>query len=180
MSTTPLQFRYELMSGVEITRAQADTMAAAGVPVRKVLLPESAAKQPRAIEQVKSIDVYANGGQDPAELRDYIDTARRTGQRPVFAGATCKGCFALGTACGHCERCTWEKAAQQFGPLDQVPQCADEAVSPRVLAVLHKLYDTSKLMCESLPVLSESSAAYQRKWNLDLAIAEAEKLLHGR
>lgn len=73
MSTTALQFRYELMSGVEITRAEAETMAAAGVPVRRVLLPETAAKQPRAIELVKSIDVYANGGPEPVELHDYID-----------------------------------------------------------------------------------------------------------
>lgn len=28
---------------------------------------------------------------------------------PQFKGATCRGCYAFGTACGHCERCTWEK-----------------------------------------------------------------------
>jgi hypothetical protein len=29
-------------------------------------------------------------------------------QYPLFQEATCRGSFALGTACGHCERCRWE------------------------------------------------------------------------
>lgn len=27
---------------------------------------------------------------------------------PNFSRPTCKGCFAMGTACGNCERCKWE------------------------------------------------------------------------
>jgi len=28
---------------------------------------------------------------------------------PLFKEATCRGCYALRSACGHCERCDWER-----------------------------------------------------------------------
>lgn len=28
---------------------------------------------------------------------------------PTFTKPTCRGCYALGTACGHCEKCAWER-----------------------------------------------------------------------
>jgi hypothetical protein len=31
----------------------------------------------------------------------------RAAQYPNFERATCRGCAALGTACGNCERCKW-------------------------------------------------------------------------
>lgn len=27
----------------------------------------------------------------------------------TFKNPTCRGCYALGTACGHCEKCEWEQ-----------------------------------------------------------------------
>lgn len=34
---------------------------------------------------------------------------------PVWSGATCRGSFTLGTACGNCERCTWERTCGAAG-----------------------------------------------------------------
>lgn len=41
---------------------------------------------------------------------------------PKFKNAICRGCLALGNACGHCERCDWErKQSQPPAPKKKVP-----------------------------------------------------------
>lgn len=45
------------------------------------------------------------------------------GQRPpfeTFTNPTCRGSFALGNACGRCERCEWERA-QMFAASEPTP-----------------------------------------------------------
>lgn len=45
---------------------------------------------------------------------------------PKFKDPTCKGCFALHTACGHCERCDWERngGGTSFSIVPEDPACA--------------------------------------------------------
>jgi hypothetical protein len=43
----------------------------------------------------------------PAEPKTFVSDSMAT--RPEFKGAVCKGSYALGSACGNCERCVWER-----------------------------------------------------------------------
>jgi hypothetical protein len=47
-----------------------------------------------------------HGGCLPAPVSLAVDP---TMARPKFSGLVCKGSYALGPACGNCERCVWER-----------------------------------------------------------------------
>jgi hypothetical protein len=85
--------------------------------------PQAAAEMPR-YQCHKKVWALKIAGIEPEKL-------------PIFSGPTCKGCFALNSACGHCERCTWERAhPQQMGAMitPSDPLYAPFAVSAEYLA----------------------------------------------
>lgn len=55
-------------------------------------------------------------------------------EQPAFKGMTCRGSIVLGTACGNCERCTWERemlARNQSVELPAEPEPATSALQSR-------------------------------------------------
>ena len=53
-----------------------------------------------------------------------------TGREGGYSGVTCRGCYALGTACGRCERCAQERLRMSLNDM----RIAEE-ITPEVRAL---------------------------------------------
>jgi hypothetical protein len=67
----------------------------------------------------------------------------------TFKGATCKGCYALGTQCGHCEKCAWER--QQSATVTQHPEPVPKVdLSPAEELVMRQAFKATMLRAASI------------------------------
>lgn len=74
-------------------------------------------------------------------------------EMPSFKGLICKGCYALGTACGRCEKCEWEKANLRPFKHDTVNIQRDKEVE-RILAM-----SDEEIMVEAIREYGSPAAA---------------------
>jgi hypothetical protein len=71
------------------------------------------------------VSYYFDGGpwEESQERGKYLAEigGEIVSEQPTFKSATCRGSYMLGSACGHCERCDWERKKMESSAAPPAP-----------------------------------------------------------
>ena len=80
-------------------------------------------------------------------------------RKPTFKGLVCRGCYALGTACGHCERCAVDPLNPANAKPAPIPAQPSSEQEREVDALLREFQNA----CEAVVFASEERTGARQK-----------------